>query len=389
MNGLLREHPELIPKQLNMHQRSVLGLMSMCRTGKLGYLYRKCLECSTADIRPQSCGDRHCPQCLGMRQAKWADVLSRKLPAVPHFHVVFTLPGELELVVRRNKGVMLPLFFDAVAETMQTFFTNNWNQQGGFVAVLHTWGQTLNWHPHIHLLVPAGGFDLDTGQWKDCRKNYLFPLKALGKVFRAIFLRRMREADTSEEINWPGTHQSRASREVLFRTLAGTDWVLFIRHTLRHTRSIVRYLARYTSRIGISNRRLRRLDEEKGELTFAYLDYRNGGRVPREMTLPLRNFFARFAQHILPKGLKRIRRYGFLSPASRFRASIPVSGEEATVDPESEFANQSCPKCGHSHWTKVRRIVYHLRITSPKQERCTKAFPCLVTGALIRGPTSR
>lgn len=363
--------------------------MSKCRTGELGYLHRECLHCHAPEIRPQSCGDRHCPRCLGMRQAKWADDLSRKLPAVPHFHVVFTLPGELELVVRRNKRVMLPLFFDAVADTMNTFFRNNWNRQGGFVAVLHTWGQTLNWHPHIHLLVPAGGFDLGTGKWKGCRTNYLFAIKALSEVFRAKFLQRMREADEADTIDWPGTHQSQASRDVLFGTLARTDWVLFIRHTIKHTRSIVRYLARYTSRIGIANKRLRRFDEEKDALTFAYTDYHNNGRVPREMSLPLRNFFARFAQHILPKGLKRIRRYGFLSPASRFRESIPVPDEEAPTEPGSEFADQPCQGCGHSNWTKPRRIAYDSVIVSPKKERRPKAFPCIVTPALIRGPTSR
>lgn len=389
MNGLLREYPEAIPKQLNEHQRSVLGLMGMCRTGELGFLHRKCLHCHTPEIRPQSCGDRHCPQCLGMRQAKWADDLSRKLPAVPHFHVVFTLPGELALPVRRNRAVMLPLFFDAVAETMNTFFINNWNRQGGFVAVLHTWGQTLNWHPHIHLLVPGGGFDLETGRWKNCRGNYLFPIQALSKVFRAIFLRRMREADEAGDLDWPTSHRSQASRDTLFGTLATTDWVLFIRHTLKHTRSIVRYLARYTSRIGISNRRLRCFEEEKNELTFAYTDYRNHGRVPREMILSLPNFLARFAQHILPKGLKRIRRYGFLSPASRFRHSLPGADEDTPLDPVAEFADPKCSGCGRSHWTKPRRIAYPLRGSIPKRKERSKAFPCRITAALIRGPTSR
>jgi len=389
VNGLLREYPEAIPKRLNVHQRSVLGLMGMCRTGLLGYLHRRCLHCQQGEIRPQSCGDRHCPQCLGMRQAKWADTLSRKLPAVPHFHVVFTLPSELGKVIRRNKSVMLSLFFDAVAETMSTFFSSNWNSQGGFIAVLHTWGQTLNWHPHIHLLVPGGGFDLATGKWKASRSNYLFPLKALSPVFRAIFLRRMSEASAAGKIDWPATLHSEASRDRLFRTLASTDWVLFIRHTLKHTRSVVRYLARYTSRIGIHNRRLRQINEEKGELTFAYTDYRNGGKVPREMTLSLHNFFARFAQHILPKGLKRIRRYGFLSPASRFRADIPVPDEEDAPDAAGEFAHQPCSSCGHSNWTKPRRFAYPVHQISRNREGDSKAFPSLLTPQIIRGPTSR
>lgn len=375
INQILRDYRDLIPRKLSLRQNSVLGLMGMCRTGELGYMKRSCRHCHRPEIRPQSCGDRHCPQCLGMRQAKWASALSRKLPAVPHFHLVFTLPGELKLPVRRNREVMLPLFFEAVAETMKSFMSRNLKMEGGFVAVLHTWGQTLNWHPHLHLLVPGGGFDLESGTWKRCRPNYLFSTRALSKVFRATFLAKVRRADDEGRLNWPRHQASRRSRDRLFLTLATTEWVVFARATLKHTRSIVRYLAAYTSRIGISNRRLASVDAERRELTFCYTDNRSRHPGPRRMTLPIGNFIARYAQHILPKAMVRVRRYGFLSPASRFRARVPISSEDPAIDPAEEFIKNNCPNCGHCDWTIPTRITYSQSGANTRELRRVKAFP--------------
>ena len=370
----------------------MLGLIGNCRTGRLGYLQSSCRDCGHSQIMAQSCGNRHCPLCLGPRQAKWAAKVSRILPEAPHFHVVFTLPSELELVVRRNKEVLLNGLMAAVAETMKTFLRNNWKCEGGFAAVLHTWGQTLNWHPHVHLLVAGGGFRLDGGGWKSCRNNYLFSVRALSKVFRAIYLRQLREADEAGELTWPLSHHSRTSRDHLMRNLSRKDWVVFARPTLRHTRSVVRYLARYTSRIGISNQRLMNLDEGKRTLTFQYTDYRGGGRCSAAMTLPVGHFLLRFAQHILPKGLVRVRWFGFLSSASRFRGREPLPrfhdldrDEDPTAD---HCADRICP-CGRSNWITPVRIPYVFSGGERNGAENSKAFPLQATPLVARSPTSR
>lgn len=337
----------------------------------------------------QSCGNRHCPLCLGPRQAKWAAKVSRSLPEVPHFHVVFTLPGELELVVRRNKEELLNGLMEAVAETMKTFMRNNWKCEGGFGAVLHTWGQTLQWHPHVHLLVPGGGFRLDGSGWMRCRNNYLFSVRALSEVFRAIYLRRLRQADEAGKLTWPLSHRSQTSRDRLMRTLWRKDWVVFARPTLRHTRSVVRYLARYTSRIGIANQRLLHLDEKKRALTFQYIDYRGGGRHRRTMTLPVGHFLLRFAQHILPRGLVRVRWFGFLSSASRFRSNPPLPHKmDPDEDDEAARTARACP-CGHSNWTTPVRIPYVYSLGENLRKESSKAFPLSATPQVTRSPTSR
>ena len=367
----------------------MLGLIANCRTGRLGYLQSSCRDCGHSQIMAQSCGNRHCPLCLGPRQARWAAKVSRSLPEVAHFHVVFTLPGELELVVRRNREVLLNGLMEAVAETMKTFMRNNWKCAGGFGAVLHTWGQTLNWHPHVHLLVPGGGFRLDGGGWKACRNNYLFSVRALSEVFRAIYLRRLREADAAGKLTWPLSHRSRTSRDHLTRTLSHKDWVVFARPTLRHTRSVVRYLARYTSRIGISNRRLMDLDERKRVLTFQYIDYRNGGRRRRTMTLPVGHFLLRFAQHILPRGLVRVRWFGFLSSASRFRGNHPLPHRMDLDEDHDDACTARACSCGHSNWTTPVRIPYVYSADETLRKDSWKAFPLSAPPRLTRSPTSR
>ena len=179
VNSILKQWRVLWPGGLEDHQYSTLNLMAQCRDGGLGYNKAICCDCDNTEWYASSCGDRHCPQCLGPRQLKWSEQVCQRLPDCPHFHVVFTVPKEFHDFFEGNYRIACDLFFAAAAATLKKFQTNNWKMQSGFLAVLHTWGQRLNWHPHLHVLVSSGGIDLGTGRWKQARKNYMFPVKVM------------------------------------------------------------------------------------------------------------------------------------------------------------------------------------------------------------------
>jgi hypothetical protein len=276
--------------------------------------------------------------------------VSSELPDAPHFHVVFTVPDGLRRLMAYNRKVLLNEFFAAVRESLDAFMRREWKCAGGVLCVLHTWGQRLNWHPHIHCLVSGGGITPEGG-WRPCRGSYLFPLKALGVVFRAVALRRLRALDDAGKIAWPPGDLAR--KETVFLHLAADRWGIFARPTLGHTGAAVRYLARYTSRIAISDDRIEGYDAGADALTFRWLDRRSTPAATRRTTLPLGRFLSMFARHILPKGLVRIRRYGFLAPASKLRGAVP--GRVPEEDPPHR---DPCPNCGREDWTTRRPVRY-------------------------------
>jgi hypothetical protein len=306
----------------------------------------------------------------------------RRLPDVAHFHVVFTLPAEMGEFYRRNFEEATTLFFEAVGETLTGFMGRNWRLEGGFLGVLHTWGQTLCWHPHIHVLVPGGGFDPASGKWVRARDNYLFPVAAMSVVFRAIFLRKLQGLEEGRgPCEWPPALRNSSDRWQWRRELAGKAWVIFSRATLANTRAVVRYLARYTNRIAMSNRRLRTIDKTSKEVEFDYKDYRDHERI-KSMRLKGREFIGRFAMHITPRRLRRIRYGGILNAASRHRAalaSLPKIGENAASIPVSR-----CAQCGASNWTMLAittRVFnrwphienrQHRRLGEPRASHCQR-----------------
>lgn len=349
INTILREWRDFWPGGLDDKQYSKLNLMAHCRHGALGYNYAKCSDCHHREWYASSCGDRHCPTCLGSRQAKWSQQVCERLPDCPHFHVVFSLPREVWKFFEDNYRIATQLFFDAASETLKTFQRKNWKCEGGFFGVLHTWGSALNWHPHLHCLVSGGGIDLKSGRWKKARPNYLFPVRAMMKVFGAIFLRHLEELDGSREVIWPEGARSVEERRSWRQMLATRSWNIYSKPTLGNTRAVVRYLARYTSRIAMSNQRILEVDCEERTVTFSWKDYKNGGRR-EEKTLPGKDFIRRFVRHLVPEGLRRIRYYGWLTGSRERLQKVPGSPREHVAERAAEPNRPSCPGCGRAAW---------------------------------------
>ena len=349
VNDVLREWRHLWPGGLGERDYSTLNLIAHCRHGELGFNRAECDGCHRQEWYPSSCGDRHCPQCLGPRQAKWSEQVCDRLPDCPHFHVVFTVPEEFHGFFARNYRIAGDLLFAAAAETLRTFQRNDWKMEGAFFGVLHTWGRALNWHPHLHLLVSAGGRRLSDGRWAEARPDYLFPVRALSKVFRGIMLRRIEELDADPAVRWAARTASVEQRRDWRLLLATKGWNIFSRSTLGNTRAVVRYLARYTSRIAISNRRITRVDEEHQTVTFEWKDHRDG--VTKEMTLGGAKFLRRFTRHLVPKGFRRIRYYGLLAGAKGRIAGLPGAPSSCAGEKHVPPQRPKCARCGCDQWS--------------------------------------
>jgi len=375
VNDIVREWRHLWPGGLETRDYSVLNLMAHCRHGELGFNRAECQGCHHQEWYPSSCGDRHCPQCLGPRQAKWSEQVCERLPDCPHFHVVFTVPAEFHEFFAANYRIAADLFFRAVAETLRIFQTNDWKMGGAFFGVLHTWGRALTWHPHIHLLVSAGGCRRSDGRWAQTRGNYLFPVRALSKVFRAIMLREIEALDASRKVVWPEEFATLEQRRDWRLKLATKGWNVFSRPTLGNTRAVVRYLARYTSRIAISNRRITRVDEEQQTVSFEWKDYREGEKI-KEMTLKGAEFIRRFTQHLVPKGFRRIRYFGLLCGSKGRIAELPGGPQKCAGERSLPPSRPACARCGCEKW--------RYEATYLTRRACIEGFESVV-GLLARG----
>jgi hypothetical protein len=344
VNDILFNWRDLWPGGLGEREYSTLNLLAQCRRGPLGFNHVRCEDCRHDQWYASSCGNRHCPNCLGPRQAEWSRKVCERLPDCPHFHVVFTVPEEFHEFFKGNYRIAAELLFAAAAETLKLFLKNNWRMDGGFLAVFHTWGSALNRHPHLHVLVGAGGRDRATGRWRQARAGYLFAVRSMSRVFRAIMLRRLEELEGRRDVIWPeGLETLEARRDWRVR-LAGRHWNIFSRPTLGNTRAVVRYLARYTSRIAMSNRRITRIDEEGRTVSFESKDYRNGGRK-REVTLSGAEFLRRFSSHLVPRGFRRVRSYGLLAGGSRGHRELPGAPQASIAENAPAPAVPGCARC--------------------------------------------
>ena len=290
---------------LNSWQLRTLSALKKCRTSALGGHIDACDECGNISISYNSCRNRHCPKCQGRKREKWIENRENELLPVPYFHVVFTIPDTLNSLVLQQPKMLYDILFESAWETLQTFGKNK-NLQMGMIAVLHTWGQNLSLHPHLHCIVPGGGVD-ENGAWKNIRNNgkFLFPVKALSKVFRAKFCEKLK-ANLKDKFNENQENEYEKIRQSLWEK----PWVVYAKKPFGSPKSVVEYLGRYTHKIAISNGRIRGIDDKT--VTFDYKDYRQKG-IKKQMVLSHEEFIRRFAMHILPKRFVKIRHYGFLS----------------------------------------------------------------------------
>jgi hypothetical protein len=307
--GILKEHWPAAVKHpaINSWQLRVLSAIKACRTAVLGGHIDACTSCGTLRISYNSCRNRHCPKCQGNKREEWIAKREDELLPVPYFHVVFTLPGLLNpLAIHKPKEVYDTLF-EAAWKTIETM---GWGHkhlgaQTGMIAVLHTWGQTLTLHPHLHCIVPGGGL-ARKGKWKIAKSDgkYLFPVKAMGLLFKGKFMALLKKKALPVE-------------KSLMNALYKKDWVVYAKRPFASPHSVLEYLGRYTHKIAISNHRI--LAMEDGKVTFGYKDYRHGGQK-KQMTLGAQEFIRRFSLHILPRGFVRIRHFGFLSGTAKKKA---------------------------------------------------------------------
>lgn len=344
MADVLKKHwpaVELHPN-INAWQLRTLGAVMRCRTADMGGHMDACTSCGTVRISYNSCRNRHCPKCQGAQREKWILKRHQELLPVKYFHLVFTLPAQLNVLAMHQPKIVYDTLFDAAWQTLQTFGKDHRHlgAKTGMIAILHTWGQQLGLHPHIHCIVPGGGLSVQ-GKWRMARgkDKYLFCVKAMSAVFRAKYVHILKEKIPDLD-------------KVLLNSLFKKKWVVYAKQAFGNADSVVEYLGRYTHKIAISNHRIKDIDKD-GRVAFCYKDYRKKGTdIKQEMTLEGIEFIRRFALHIMPKGFVRIRHYGILSSSSK-KTTIPCIRQQipqAPIQPKEPrvlevFNPNACPCC--------------------------------------------
>jgi hypothetical protein len=340
---------------LNFQQLSVLRANTRCRTAALGGHIDQCSQCGHQAISDNSCRNRHCPKCQAQARQRWLAAREKELLAVPYFHVVLTLPHELNPLCLRNARVLYDLLFRASAAAMLEVAANpkRLGARIGFISILHTWGQNMLLHPHIHCLVPAGGLSGDHGRWIHPKYAFFLPVDVLSSVFRAKFVHGLRKAFRQGKLVFPGSiaELARPNRFAAFvDSLFQQKWVVYAKPAFGAPIQVLRYLGRYTHRVAISNHRLLAFDGKR--VTFRWKDYAHGNKQ-KKMTLEATEFLRRFTQHILPRGFVRIRQFGFLTNTRR-TALLALARQLLTAAQRSPEASTTatpkssawqCPRC--------------------------------------------
>jgi hypothetical protein len=347
-DGFIERHE----RRLAWPQLKVLRAIRNCRTQALGGHLDRCSGCGHEAISYNSCRNRHCPKCQTNARERWLAERSEDLLPVPYNHVVFTIPHDLSGLALQNKKLVYDLLFHAAAETLLEIAADpkHLGARIGFLAVLHTWGQNLQHHPHVHCVVPAGGLAPDHARWIRAPTSFFLPVRVLSKVFRGKFVDGLKRLYRAHQLGFHGALRSLADSKQFrkfLRQLFGKDWVVYAKRPFRGPEYVLQYLARYTHRVAISNHRL--IAYQDGNVSFRYKDYAHGGKK-RKMTLSADEFLRRFLLHVLPRGFVRIRHFGFLTNRSRARlvatcrrllSDAPLASRVA--QPPRQW---SCPNCG-------------------------------------------
>jgi len=300
--------------RLSIAQRRVMRAIECCRTAALGGHVEKCERCGHTRISFNSCRNRHCTKCQSLAKARWLDSQQQHLLPCEYFHVVFTIPESVAAIAFQNRAVVFNILFRAAAQTLQSIARDprHLGAEIGLLAVLHSWGQTVQFHPHIHCVVPGGGLSPDGERWVACRPGFFLPVKVLSRRFRTLFLRALGQAFRDGELKFFSDLKPLAEREKFAELLASarrTEWIVYAKRPFGGPQQVLDYLGRYTHRVAISNDRL--LSMEDGTVCFRWKDYRHSSRR-KIMAMAAGEFIRRFLLHVLPTGFVRIRRYGLL-----------------------------------------------------------------------------
>lgn len=306
---------------LSLAQLKVMSAIEQCRTAALGGHALHCEACDHDEISYNSCRNRHCPKCQAKAAQRWLEARESDLLPVEYYHVVFTLPEPINALAYTNKAVLYRLLFDVAAETLLTIAADprHLGARIGATLVLHTWGSALTHHPHVHGIVPGGGLAPDGERWVACRRGFFLPVRVLSRLFRRRLIEELEKLHRTDQLRFFGEHEGLADAQAFGRWLAPLrtcEWVVYAKRPFAGPGAVLAYLARYTHRVAISNRRLLAMDEDG--VTFRWKDYRAKGRTRHKtMTLTANEFMRRFLLHVLPTGFHRIRHYGLLANAAR------------------------------------------------------------------------
>ena len=373
---------------LSRGQRCVMSAIERCRTAALGGHVEQCDNCGHQRIAFNSCRNRHCPKCQSLVRAQWLEDRQADLIPADYFHVVFTLPEEIAAIAYQNKAVVYEILFHATAETLRTIAADpkHLGAEIGFIAILHTWGQNLLHHPHLHCVVPGGGLSADAERWISCRPGFFLPVRVLSRLFRRLFLAQLQGAFDAGHLRFFNALEPLQEPGAFARYLAPVrraEWVVYAKPPFGGPQHVLEYLGRYTHRVAISNNRL--IDFVDGKVSFRWKDYRHDSRK-KVMCLDAQEFMRRFLLHVLPSGFQRIRHYGFL--ANRYRAvklarcrqllaepALEVKLFDAPVDYRDRYEQltgkslRDCPKCGHGHMVCIETFLPGALPRAPPRDR--------------------
>lgn len=363
---------------LSIAHRRVMTAIAQCRTAALGGHVEQCDRCPHTRIWYNSCRNRHCPTCQSLARAAWIDARTADLLDTEYFHVVFTVPQAVADIALQNQAVVYGILFRATAETLRTIAADpkHLGAAIGFFAVLHTWGQTLVHHPHLHCVVPGGGLAPDGTRWIGCRPGFFLPVRVLSRLFRRLFLTALQDAFDAGQLRFAGSRQALADPPRFADQLQlarQTEWVVYAKRPFAGPRQVLDYVGRYTHRVAIANQRL--IDLDDGHVRFRYTDYR-APAAPKTMTLDATAFIRRFLLHVLPPGFHRIRYYGLLGHRHRREhlaqcrhllgtTALPeeVGHAPNVVDYRDRYealtgrSLRVCPRCQGGHMRVVECVV--------------------------------
>jgi hypothetical protein len=359
---VFRRHGDAYRRAHDAHlgrvERRVMSAIELCRTVALGGHTEACADCGLIRCAYNSCRNRHCPKCQGQARAEWLAARQVELLPVPYFHVVFTLPAPVAEIAFQNKETVYAILFRTAAATLRTIAADpkHLGAEIGLVAVLHTWGQNLHHHPHVHCVVPGGGPSLDHTRWVACRPGFFLPVRVLSRLFRRLFLDELCTAFAAGELGFFGELAALAEPAAFIRRLRElrrVEWVVYAKPPFGGPAQVLAYLSRYTHRVAIANSRLVSL--ASAEVAFRWKDYRHHGKT-KLMTLAADEFIRRFLLHTLPDGFHRIRHYGFLANRKRAaklalcRRLLDAPSQEPPAeqvqDAVPSHPPDRCPTCG-------------------------------------------